>query len=104
MGVAVTFHGADDGDNGPFDLASTGAWTEFIKWIETLQPIDNPQLTALAVDGEVKGTGALAVELEAALQLHPREAPNQTAAAAVGHALAELMGVGDPDETATITD
>jgi hypothetical protein len=100
MGVSVMFHGAPDGDDGPFDLASTGAWTAFVAAVDALPSAGNAALRSLADQGEAKGTHDLADELAAAVSAGKLRG----AAAGVAAELAAVLGVGDPDETATIAD
>ena len=97
MSVSVDFYGAEDGPDGPFDLASTGSWGRFVAWAEGLSA-DFPRLRELAKKGETAGSDALSAELEAAGK------PGDEAAAAVAAELAGVLGVGDPDETVRITD
>lgn len=100
MTLSVSFAGASDGDDGPFDLMSIGAFTAFTDWINTLPEDDFPTLYELARDGSAGPTDALSTELTEALSRRP---PDQ----AVRHsamALAEQIGMGAPDELCAITD
>ena len=94
MSLSILFTGASDGDDGPFFLASASEWALFGEWAEGL-PSEYAAVKALA-DGEVKGTDELSRQLTAALAAHPPREP-------LPQGLLDL-GVGDPDETATVTD
>lgn len=101
MGRSIYFTGAPDGGDGPFDLCCIGGWTQFIAWAESLTPASSfAAIRELTDAGAVTGTDALSEQLTTALHDHPP--PEAVAATAEG--LLELVGVGDPDETAVVTD
>lgn len=101
MGLSVHFTGAADGDDGPFDLSTARGWQLVAEWVATLPKADAPKLRSLAALGRVRDTAALSAELAAALESHP---PTSVAVRATLDALAEVLGVGDRKETATVTD
>jgi hypothetical protein len=100
VGLSIQFTGAADGGDGPFPLASANGWALFAEWAAALPAAASRAVRALADAGEVTGTDALAAELAAALAAHPPENP---AVADTARGLAELVGGGDPGETATVT-
>jgi hypothetical protein len=99
VSLSVVFHGAPDGGDGPFSLASSSGWQAFGKWAASLPP-KFAAVKALAKDGEFKGTDELSRQLSAALKARP---PKEMVAHTVKDLLGNL-GVGDPGETATVTD
>lgn len=100
MAYSVVFEGAEDGgEPEAFFLCSIGAWGEFSSWASGLP--SSPKLRELASRGTARGTDALASELAAALTSAP---PKSAGVAATAAALADIVGLGRPAETITITD
>jgi hypothetical protein len=100
VGLSIVF--ADSaGTDGPFTLASANGWRLFGEWAGTLPAEQFAAVRRLADAGEVKGTDALGTQLAKALMLHN---PESEAVAHTGAMLRGLVGVGDPGETATVTD
>lgn len=99
MSVSVDFHGAADGSDGPFDLASNGSWAAFASWAGGLDVGRFPKLRALANDGEARDSAALAAELT-----ESGADKIGGAVSGVAEALADLLGPGDADETTQISD
>lgn len=99
MGLSIMFHGASDGDDGPFSLASASGWGLVTNWVETLPPKEYSTLWILVRTGEVDDTYQLSQELERALAEHPPSVPG------VVHTLNHLqttLGIGNPAEIATV--
>jgi hypothetical protein len=101
VGLSIHFAGAADGDDGPFDLATATGWALFAGWAGGLPAGEFGAVRRLADAGQVKGTDALGTQLAKALMLHT---PGSEAVAHTGAMLRGLVGVGDPAETATVTD
>jgi hypothetical protein len=103
MGYAITFLGAPDqhGQAETFFLCSIGSWGRFVDWALALPEDDYPALHGLAQSGSWDGTDALAADLEDALADH---APEDAGVRATAAALQEHLGVGDPDETAVVSE
>jgi hypothetical protein len=99
VGLSIVFTDPA-GTDGPFDLATATGWALFGEWAGTL-PAEFGAVRRLADAGEVKGTDALGTQLAKALMLHT---PGSEAVAHTGAMLRGLVGVGDPGETATVTD
>lgn len=94
MSLSVKFHGAKDGDDGPFSLCSASGWKLVAEWAHT------PLVQELVLHGTVKNSKAFAVELKAALADREPTAP-------VLHTLRGLLcniGLGDEEESVSITD
>jgi hypothetical protein len=101
VGLSITFSGAPDGGDGPFTLATASGWAAFAAWAGTLPDGESAALRRLCDAGEVAGTDALSRELSAALTRHPPDSE------AVRHTATDLLasvGVGDPAESAAVTD
>lgn len=98
MAYDMVFSGAPDqeGEVERFFLCSTGSWQAFKKWAESLGDLA-PALADLVQDGEFEGTNALSLELS---DLEPDDAGVR----ATLDALKDKLGVGDPEESLTITD
>jgi 8-oxo-dGTP pyrophosphatase MutT (NUDIX family) len=97
VSLSVVFHGSEDGDDGPFQLASAVGWSAACAYLSKL-PKTYRALHSLADKGEASDTARLALELRKMPQ--PKEE-------AVRHTLVELadnLGVGSRDETATVLD
>lgn len=96
MAYDMVFSGAPDqeGEVETFFLCSTGAWEKVRAWAASVDGA--PALKELAEQGDFTGTDELAREIAG---LNPPEGVKATLAA-----LAEKMGVGDPEETITVTD
>ncbi len=87
MEVSVVFTGAPDGDNGPFYLGRSAELLALDRRVKR-----RGALAELIASGTFHGTDALAREL-AKLPADP-----------LTDLLKELVGVGHPDESATIVD
>lgn len=99
MGLSVTFTGAPDGGDGPFDLATATGWSLFAQWADALPADQFGAVRGLAETGVAKGTDRLSTELHDALTAKtPPPDVSHTALLLLGN-----IGVGDPDETATVT-
>jgi hypothetical protein len=96
--LSIRFTGAPDGEDGPFDLASAGAWAAFGRWAESLPAADYPLVRALADDGAAAPTYLLVEQLAAAVEAFPP--PNRVRETA--DRILKLVRVGDPEETAVI--
>lgn len=95
MSMFITFTGALDGDDGPFQLASASGWAAFGKWVGAT--ISQP-IRELVTKGSMKGTDKLSAALESVANKYPPSGDVQDTL----DGLRELIGVGDPDETATV--
>jgi len=91
MSVSVSFHGSEDGDDGPFDLCSAHGWTLFTDWANRSKPLRD-----LAATGHHTDTHAVAYDLAEMLDKHKPDNPNVESTAKY---LLELIGVGDTQET-----
>lgn len=99
MTVSISFRGASDGEDGPFDLCSVSAWAALGQWAESLPEDKYPILRELGDEGSAGPTDKLADEVESAMQ---DELPGGVKGTL--RFFGELMGVGAPDEIAVITD
>lgn len=88
--ISIQFTGAADGDDGPFEVANTDAWSRFQQWCSEFR---YPGLKELAKDGTTKDTQELSFELKRAIQSSPRKVR------LVMEELLHYVGVGDPKET-----
>lgn len=93
------FAGAPDGDDGPFPLATASGMSELSRWAAGL-PDDLPAVKAFVEQGEFAGTDELSRQLVAAMKDH--RPPKHVRHTAIK--LLKVMGVGDPEETATVTE
>ena len=98
MSLSIVFTGKD-GDYGPFSLASASGWGAFAEWAESL-PDRFDALKTLADTGQFSGTDRLSNQLSHALSDHPPTDPIRHTV----EGLLKNLGVGDPGETATVTD
>lgn len=89
MALSVSFVGAPDGDDGPFQLATANGWKEFAAWAE--QHADCPALQALVRDGTCNSR-ELAEELERV------DEPISSNVSDTLDGLVQLLGDGDPAE------
>jgi hypothetical protein len=97
----VYLHGADDGDDGPFYLTRMRDWAGFMEWAEALPHHDKFQkIRQLAVDGETSNTEVLSKQLMAAL----RDYPPDDCIKGIAQDLLDNIGIGRPEEMATISD
>lgn len=101
MAISLALSGAADSVEDPVSLANNADWTAFLHWVATLSEEDYSTLHGLADDGEAENSNRLSDELLTALEVEPPEEPGALRAA---RGLAEALGPGDPDETATVTD
>jgi hypothetical protein len=97
MSYSIRFHGASDGDDGVFSLASPAAWGAFGEWAKSL-PGEYVGLKELTTKGETTDTIRLATEVKIAL----RKFTPQHDASNVAEALQEALGPGTEDEVATL--
>src|SRR4051812_33160223 len=93
--VYLRLTGASDGDDGPFWVGMTGDLTVLNEWVSR-PPERFTSLRRLSDDGTVKGTDSLSEEINDPSL--PKDRPD------VLENIAELVGVGDPDETASLCD
>lgn len=100
MSLSIMFTGADDGDDGPFQLASASGWKAFAEWAEKLSE-DHYSVKTLAGRGDVVNTRKLMLQLRSALERHP---PKNEQVLGTARGLLGLIRVGDGNETATVTD
>lgn len=98
MSVSIRFSGAADGDDGPFQLASASGWQAFARWVDGL-PSGFTELRKLTETGTVKNTAELSDELLSAEVTD--FSPDKDIADTIEQ-LQEVLGVGDPDEVATV--
>lgn len=95
MSLSVQFTGADDGDDGPFQLASAGGWKAFGEWEGCISCLP---LQHFYSTGKFAGTDELAKLLQLQLDAYP---PSDDVAHTVEQFLT-LLGIGDEAETATV--
>lgn len=91
MSVSVFFHGAEDGDDGPFELSSAVGWNLLGEWAAHSKPLRD-----LAATGCHKGTDEISHDLAELLDKSKPDNPNVESTA---KRLLELIGVGDENET-----
>lgn len=98
--VSIVLSGAADQDgaeDGPFYLTNGPGWSAVLAWAKSPGAERFPRLRELAEKGSVEGTDALGIELAAASVLV------QGSARGVLEQLAEYVGLGDAEETLTVT-
>jgi hypothetical protein len=112
MGLGIRFHGGSHGYDEAFSLATAHGWKLLREWVESLPATDPgegsplaagpgyPTLKMLCDKGECVGTHNLCWELVMALRLHP---PTVQGVKDTARKLAAKIGVGWPDEYATVT-
>lgn len=83
------------------DLGSSQDWEDFSTWATALKRDLYPSLVAFGQDGRVTGTDDLAKQLKQALA---KQKPENRGARLTAQHLLKLIGIGDPHETASITD
>jgi hypothetical protein len=97
MSLSVMFHGAPDGDDGPFQLASGSGWAAFGEWAESLAK--SHLLKELVEDGTVSDSGKLSKQLKKALRKSPPDNPDVEDTA---RQLLKRLGVGRGEESVTV--
>jgi hypothetical protein len=95
MALHVTFSGARDGDDGPFQLASASGWQAAMKTASGA----GKAIDALFADGAVTNSTKLAKDLDKALAMKLPKDVHDTLAQ-----LRELVGSGDEQETVSVID
>ncbi len=101
MNTAIEFRGSAGGRHGcDYPLAEAPEWAAFVAWVRRLPERSFPALRALATEGEVKGTAALATQLRRAMRYYA--CPWHVAHTA--RTLLRTLGDGHPGETATVGD
>lgn len=98
MSYSITFRDEQGGTDGPFSLATTAGWADVGRWAASLPAGRYPAVTRFLAAGRYAGTDALAAQLSEALGAHP---PDDDTAHTVKNLL-ELIGVGDPGESARV--
>ena len=93
MSLSITFTGPE-GTDGPYQLASAGGWDRFSSWVS-----NSPPLRHLVNAGSYVGTDSLSKALATHIdQVTALDDVNHTA-----QQLLDLLGVGDSEETATVS-
>lgn len=101
MALYIVFDDPSEDDPYPLQLASSVGWSEFAAWVTSASPEGTtPRLTELILRGSTADTYALAAEIGRLLASSP---PTNPAVADTARGLAEMIGVGDVNETATVT-
>ena len=95
--IVMRFTGSQDGDDGPFTIASGGAWNSVIAWVDAIAlcPL---YLNALVKNGSVQNTVALSHDLREALS---KFKPGPVVRTILNEML-RCVRVGDSAETAII--